>query len=74
MVAAQKDWEEQPLALFTGREAAPDASTNEADGTPLTPTHVRKMLNDDERREIGRRVIAERQRMIALLEEYDSRQ
>ncbi|MFT4039336.1 MAG: hypothetical protein QM692_14205 [Thermomicrobiales bacterium] len=75
MVAAKKNWEEQPLAFVTQTEAAPTAEMNDADGKSVAATSpVRKMLNDDERREIGRRVIAERQRMMQLLEEYDSRQ
>lgn len=75
MVAAQKDWEEQPLALVT----PPDAATGEpARQTELADVHCSedgsRCLSREERRAIGRQVIAERQRAFALLDAYDSHQ
>ncbi len=74
MAAVPEDLEGQPQLRPVSAEAAPaEHAAKPGDPDVTCSEDGRRCLSREERRAIGRRVIAERQRAFELLEMYDSR-
>ncbi len=74
MAAVPEDLETQPHLRAVSAEVAPaDNSAKPGDPDVRCSEDGSRCLSREERRAIGRRVIAERQRAFALLEMFDSR-
>jgi hypothetical protein len=74
MAAVPDDRETQPQLRAVSVEAAPAEHPAQPGDPDLTCSEDgSRCLSREERRAIGRRVIAERQRAFELLEMYDSR-
>lgn len=74
MAAVPEDLETQPQLRAVSPEAASaDRAAQPGDPDVTCSEDGSRCLSREERRAIGRRVIAERQRAFELLEMYDSR-
>lgn len=74
MAAVPEDLETQPQLRAVPVETAPaDRAAQPGDPDVTCSEDGSRCLSREERRAIGRRVIAERQRAFELLERYDSR-
>lgn len=75
MAAVPDEMETQLHLREVSVEVAPAAQPPQAGDPDVTCSEDgSRCLSREERQEIGRRVVAERQRAFALLETYDSRQ
>ncbi len=74
MAAVPEDLETQPHVRAVSADAAPAEHAAKSDDPDVTCSEDgSRCLSREERRAIGRRVIAERQRAFELLEMYDAR-